>query len=228
EAASADEARRAADADVHRWTARAEALDAALGDLRAGLAAALDGVDGVLGPAVDLITTEPGCEAAVAAALGDVLRGVVARDADAARAALARLRSTGTAGTVLVPSAQPAFDLRSLPVHERRFALAAEAAEACQRAEAALAETRTALGEARRWEAAGDKALDSHRARQAAVAAAAARLQTERAEAEAEAAALEEHAIALAAQAEAEGGRRRELEAVLPALEAAEDEERRQ
>ena len=30
-------ARRAADADVHRWTARADALDAALGDLRSGL-----------------------------------------------------------------------------------------------------------------------------------------------------------------------------------------------
>ncbi|HYT39342.1 MAG TPA: chromosome segregation protein SMC, partial [Acidimicrobiia bacterium] len=74
---------------------------------------------------------------------------------------------------------------------------------------------------------AGDKALDSHRARRAAVVAAADRLRTERAEAEAEAAALEEHAVALAAQAEAEAGRRRELETALPGLEAAEDEERR-
>src|SRR5581483_11851075 len=73
-AAAAEEARRAADGDVHRWSARAEALDAALGDLRAGLAKALDGVEGLLGPAVDLITIEPGCESAVAAALGDVLR----------------------------------------------------------------------------------------------------------------------------------------------------------
>jgi chromosome segregation protein len=342
QAASAEEARRAADGDTHRWAARADALDAALGDLRAGLTAALDGVDGLLGPAIDLITIEPGCESAVAAALGEALRGVVARDAEAARSALARLRSTGTAGTVLVPvparSAtaddepafdfrsipvderqlagpagrdEPAFDFRSIPVDERRLAApagaralgacvgsivpglgvvlerllgatvvvdgtweqalsvalanpdlvvvtpdgdrldgrgawhaggttigatpaaaeeahrrAAEAAEARDRAETALGEARTAMEEARRWEAAGDKALDSHRARQAAVATAATRLQTERAEAEAEAAALEEHAAALAAQAEAEGQRRRTLEAALPALEEAEDDER--
>ena len=346
--AAADEARRAADADVHRWTARADALDAALGDLRAGLSAALGGVDGLLGPLVDLITIEPGCESAVAAALGEALRGVVARDADSARAALARLRSTGTAGTVLVPDAtplparppaggaepasdfrtipvierqlerpdggpEPAFHFRSIPVDERWFEVpdgarplascvgssvsglgavldrllastvvvdgtweqalsvavanpelvvvtpdgdrldgrgawhaggtaigatpaaaeeahrrAVEAGDARGRAEAALAEARTALDEARRWEAAGDKALDSHRARQAAVAAAATRLQAERAEAEAEAAALDEHAAALAAQAEAEAGRHRELETAFPDLEAAEDEERRQ
>jgi chromosome segregation protein len=312
-AASAEEARRAADADVHRWSARAEALDAALGDLRAGLAEALDGVDGLLGPAVDLITIEPGCESAVAAALGDVLRGVVARDAASARDALARLRSTGTAGTVLVAvaTAEPAFENRCIPVNERQFAVpagaralaecvgspvpgltavlgrllastvvvdgtweqalavalahpdlvvvtpdgdrldgrgawhaggvaigatpaaeeeahrrAAEAAEARDRAEAALAEARAALHEARRWEAAGDKALDSQRARQSAVVAAAARRHTERAEAEAEAAALDEHAAALAAQAEAEAARRRDIEAALPGLEAAEDKER--
>src|SRR5581483_3563606 len=77
---------------------------------------------------------------------------------------------------------------------------AVEAAGARDRAEAALAEARAAPDEARRWEAAGDKALDSQRARQAAVASAAARLRTERAEAEAEAGALDEHAAALAAQ----------------------------
>src|SRR5581483_4154542 len=125
--AAAEEERRSADGDVHRWSARAEALDAALGDLRAGLAKALDGVDGLLGPAVDLITIEPGCESAVAAALGDVLRGVVARDAGSARDALARLRSTGTAGTVLVPdaagTAEPAFENRSSPVNGRQLAL---------------------------------------------------------------------------------------------------------
>src|SRR5581483_5320171 len=285
QAAAAEEARRAADADVHRWSARAEALDAALGDLRAGLATALEGVDGLLGPAVDLITIEPGCESAAAAALGEVLRGVVARDAGSARAALARLRSPGTAGTVLVPDsageAEPAFENRCIPVDERQLdgpagsrpvagcvgtavpglgpvlgrilagtvvvvgtpdgdrfdgrgawhaggtaigatpaaaddahRRAVEAAGARDRAEAALAEARAVLDEARRWEAA--------------VASAAARLRTERAEAEAEAGALDEHAAALAAQAEAEAARRRELETALPALEAAEDDERRQ
>jgi chromosome segregation protein len=325
QAAAADEARRRADADVHRWTARADALDAALGDLRAGLTAALEGVDGLLGPVVDVIEIEAGSEAAVAAALGEVLRGVVANGPDAARAALARLRATGTAGTVLVPDlappaghataahAEPASDFRSISVNERQLGTpggarplascvgssvpglaqvldrllrvtvvvdgtweqalavalanpdlvvvtpdgdrldgrgawhaggtaigatpaaatdarrrATDAASARDRAEVALAEARTALDEARRWEAAGDKALDSHRARQAAVAAAAGRLQTERAEAEAEGAALDEHAAALAAQAEADAGRRRELEANLATLEAAEDEECRQ
>ena len=117
QAAEAEEARRAADADVHRWSARADALDAALGDLRTGLSAALDGVDGLLGPVVDLITIEPGAESAVAAALGEALRGVVARDAESARAALTRLRSTGTAGTVLVPATadDPACTIRSSP-----------------------------------------------------------------------------------------------------------------
>src|SRR5581483_8511429 len=340
---AAEEARRAADGDVHRWSARAESLDAALGDLRAGLAKALDGVDGLLGPVVDLITIEPGYEAAVAAALGEALRGVVARDAEAARAALARLRSAGTAGTVLVLAAavaEPACTSPDMAADERQLGTAAgaagavaepvctspdmaaderrlggpdgaralggcvgsgvpglgvvlgrllagtvvvdggweqalsvalahpelvvvtpdgdrldgrgawhaggaaigatpaaaeeahrraaEAAAARDRAAAALAEARTALDEARRWEAAGDKALDSHRARRAAVAAATERLGRERAEAEAEAAALEEHAAALAAQAEAEAARRREIEARLPGLEEAEDEERRQ
>jgi chromosome segregation protein len=336
-ASGAEEARRAADGEVHRWTARADAVEAALGDLRSGLAAALDGVDGLLGPVVDLITIEPGLESAVAAALGEALRGVVARDADAARAALARLRSAGTAGTVLVPdadagpaelasdfrsipvnerqlatpagAAEPAFDFRSIPVKERQLpegarplaagvgsavpglaavlerllgstvvfdgswddALAsaaaapdlivvtpdgdrldgrgawhtggatigatpaaaeeahrraAEAAEVRSRAEAALADAKVALEEARRWEAAGDKALDSHRARRASVVAAAERLATERAEAEAEAAALDEHAAALAAQAESELARREELETRYPELEAAEDAER--
>ena len=314
QAAEADQARRAADADVHRWTARADALDAALGDLRAGLSAALDGVDGLLGPVVDLVTIEPGCESAVAAALGEALRGVVARDAEAARAALTRLRATGTAGTVLVPApasgapgwpgpeprnadsgsspgARPLSGCvdsavaglgavlgrllaatvvvdgtweQALPValanpdlivvtpdgdrldgrgawHAGGTAIgatpaaaedahrrAAAAAEARDRAEGMLGEARTALDEARRWEAAGDKALDSHRARRAAVAVTAERLQTERAETEAEAAALEEHAGALGAQAEAEVARRRAVEQSLPALEAAEDEERRQ
>jgi chromosome segregation protein len=311
-AAQAEEARRAADADLHRWAARADALEAALGDLRSGLAAVLDDVDGVLGPLVDLITIEPGVESAVAAALGDALRGVVAGDADAARDALARLRSTGNAGTVIVPdrlsgvhdrgsgavrnagSAVPAgarplaecvdssipglgavldrlLDAtvvvdgsleQALPValahphlivvtpdgdrldgrgawHAGGAAIGAtpaaveearrQAAEATSRrdgADAAQAEARIALEEARRWEAAGDKALDSQRARRASVAAAAERLATERAEAEAEAAALEEHAAALAAQAESELARREALEARYPDLEAAEDAER--
>lgn len=121
-AAEAEDSRRAADADVHRWTARADALEAALGDLRAGLASALDGVDGLLGPVVDLITIDPGFESAVAAALGEALRGVVARDAGAGRAALTRLRSTGTAGTVLVPDGSDPGSVAAAPAGARPLA----------------------------------------------------------------------------------------------------------
>ncbi|MGH9283198.1 MAG: UDP binding domain-containing protein, partial [Acidimicrobiales bacterium] len=99
---------------------------------------------------------------------------------------------------------------------------AADAGESRGAAEAALHAARLALTEALRWETAGDKALDSHRARQAALAAEKARIDKERAEAEAERDALEHHARELAAQAEAEAARRAELEGVLPALEAAE------
>ncbi|HEY3238517.1 MAG TPA: chromosome segregation protein SMC, partial [Acidimicrobiia bacterium] len=105
---------------------------------------------------------------------------------------------------------------------------AAEAGDARRAAEAALEAARQALAEARRWEAAGDKALDSHRARQAALAAQKARIEGERAEAETERAALEHHAADLAIQAEAESARRAELEAALPALEEDERAEHRE
>ena len=54
---------------------------------------------------------------------------------------------------------------------------AAEAAESRRSAETALEAARQALAEAQRWEAAGDKALDSHRARQAGLLAQKARLE---------------------------------------------------
>ncbi len=74
------------------------------------------------------------------------------------------------AGRLARRAAPPSGRRRRRPT--RRAGKAVEAGDARDRAEAALADARTALDEARRWEAAGDKALDSHRARQAAVAAA--------------------------------------------------------
>jgi chromosome segregation protein len=311
-AAAAEAGLRAADAAVSTWTARAEALAAALGDLRAQVAAggALEGVDGIAGALVDLIEIEPGAEAAVAAGLGEALRAVVAEGEAIARTALERLRAAHEGGMVVVadataatpetpdrpgaggeahPGAMPLAGCvrsghpglhavlarmleRTVVVEgDRDGALAlalaqpglvvvtpegdrfcgsawraggpvagatpgavdearrqvTEAVEARRSGEAALETARQALDEARRWEAAGDKALDSHRARQAALASEKARIMRERDEAEAEAAALEDHARDLAAQAEAEAARRAELEAALPGLEEAEAAERR-
>ncbi len=310
-AAAAEAGLRAADAAVSTWTARAEALAAALGDLRAQVAAggALEGVDGIAGALVDLIEIEPGAEAAVAAGLGDALRAVVAESEISARTALERLRAAHEGGMVVVavataatpepdgagaggkghPGAMPlAGCVRSghlglnavlarmlertvLVEGDRDGALAlalaqpglvvvtpegdrfcgsawraggpvagatpgavdearrqvTEAVEARRSGEVALEAARQALDEARRWEAAGDKALDSHRARQAALASEKARITRERDEAETEQAALEDHARELAAQAEAEATRRAELEAALPGLEEAEAAERR-
>jgi chromosome segregation protein len=103
---------RSADAAVSAWTARAEALAVALGELRAQVTAggALDGVDGIAGALVDLIEIEPGAEAAVAAGLGDALRAVVAEDEASGRAALERLRAAAEGGMVVVAAAGPAME----------------------------------------------------------------------------------------------------------------------
>lgn len=107
-AAAAAEARlRVADAEAHGWAARAEALALALGELRASLAGSgcLEGVAGMAGPLVDLLESEPGAEAAVAAGLGDALRAIVVTDLTAAREALQRLRVGEAGGVVLVADA---------------------------------------------------------------------------------------------------------------------------
>ena len=98
----ADEHWRAAEAEVSRWRARAEALDLSLGAVRAaGGAAELDGIAGIEGPLVDHLEIEPGAEAAVASALGDAMRAVVVGSGDAARRALHRL-ADGDAHTLLL------------------------------------------------------------------------------------------------------------------------------
>ncbi len=98
----ADDALRAADADVARWHARAETLATALDAARdASAAAALDGVPGVVGPLVDHLEIDGAVEAAVHAVLGDALRGLVVDGPDSARRALTRL-AAGDTGAVLV------------------------------------------------------------------------------------------------------------------------------
>jgi chromosome segregation protein len=62
----------------------------------------LEAVDGVVGTVVDHLEIESGAETAVAAALGEAMRAVVVRDADAARRAVERLRVGDAHALVIV------------------------------------------------------------------------------------------------------------------------------
>ncbi len=99
----ADEARRRADADAHAWRARAEALAMALDEARTATGVEhLEGIGGVVGPLVEHIEIAEGAEKAVAAALGEGMRALVVRDADAARAAIERLADGDAHALLLV------------------------------------------------------------------------------------------------------------------------------
>jgi chromosome segregation protein len=91
--ADAEVALRAADADRHAWTARAEALSLALDQARSRAGAErLASVSGVIGTLLDLVDIDEGWEAAVEAAAGEALAAVVVDGVDAARAAVAALQ----------------------------------------------------------------------------------------------------------------------------------------
>jgi chromosome segregation protein len=106
--AAAEEARRGADADRHRWSARAEALSQALDEARARAGARrLAGVEGMLGALLELVEVEEGWEAAFEAAAGDALSAVVMDGEGAARQGLARLAGQKTPGAVIALSARP-------------------------------------------------------------------------------------------------------------------------
>jgi chromosome segregation protein len=98
----ADAAARDAATEASRWRARAEMLAAALDEAHAAAGGEdLAGVDGVLGPLVDLLDIDAGAEVAVAAALGDALRAIVV-DGDAARGAIERLKRGDRQALLLV------------------------------------------------------------------------------------------------------------------------------
>ena len=99
----ADAAHRAAEAEASRWRARAEMLALALEEAHAATSQdAIADVDGVLGPLVDLLDIDEGCETAVAAALGDALKAVVVDGGEAARAAVQRLKQGDRQALLLV------------------------------------------------------------------------------------------------------------------------------
>ena len=99
----ADETHRKAESDASRWRARAEMLALALDEAHAAAGGEdIAGLDGVLGPLVDLLEIDDGCEIAVAAALGDALKAIVVDGDDAARAAVERLKRGDRQALLLV------------------------------------------------------------------------------------------------------------------------------
>ena len=105
---AAEDALRSADADRHRWTARAEALAMALDAARSRAGAEhLAHLDGVVGTLLELVEVDAGWEAAFEAAAGEALAAVVVASADAGRAALAHLHDGSVPGAVLALGVTP-------------------------------------------------------------------------------------------------------------------------
>ena len=98
----ATQASATASASLAHWNARVEVLREALETARsrAGLQHLAE-IGGVVGALVDLIRIDEGWEAAVHAALGDAVAGIVMRDASAARNALNSLDAQNVNGAVL-------------------------------------------------------------------------------------------------------------------------------
>ncbi|MDP9402673.1 MAG: AAA family ATPase, partial [Actinomycetota bacterium] len=85
---------RAAERDQQTWSARVEALTLALDASRARAGVErLGGVGGVVGTLLELVEVDAGWQAAFEAAVGEALAAVVVDDVDAARRALAHLKS---------------------------------------------------------------------------------------------------------------------------------------
>ncbi|HEY8471318.1 MAG TPA: chromosome segregation protein SMC [Natronosporangium sp.] len=107
------DAERAAEKEVTQWQAREEAL--ALGlrrkDGAGALLAAADRVPGLIGSVASLLTVEPGCEAALAAALGGLADAVaVGAVEDAAEALrLLKIEDAGRA-SILIGGQAPGAD----------------------------------------------------------------------------------------------------------------------
>jgi chromosome segregation protein len=100
--AQAEDEVRAAEQDVHTWSARAEALALALDEARARAGAErLAEVAGVVGTLLELVEVDEGWEAAFEAAAGEAIAAVVVDGVETARTALRQLRESGANGAVL-------------------------------------------------------------------------------------------------------------------------------
>ena len=112
QAAQAEQARRDADAEQNRWSARAEALAQALDEARARAGARrLAGLPGLVGALVELVELDEGLGAAFEAAAGEALSAVLMDSEASARSALGHLASQGATGAVIALSGgQPSGD----------------------------------------------------------------------------------------------------------------------
>ena len=91
-----------AEADHHRWVARAEALTLALDEARARSGAQRHpAVEGDRGTLLDLVAVDAGCQAPVHAAAGDANPAQIVDGTDTARLALTELASGDATGAVL-------------------------------------------------------------------------------------------------------------------------------
>jgi chromosome segregation protein len=121
------DAERAAEKDATQWKAREEAL--ALGlrrkDGAGALLAGADRVPGLLGSVAALLTVEPGCEGALAAALGLLADAVAVSDVDGAQAAIEMLKAddSGRAAVLIGGSDMPAKGDRPALPEGARWAL---------------------------------------------------------------------------------------------------------
>ncbi len=98
----AEEALRQAEQELHRSTARADALERALDEARGAAGAELlAGIDGVVGTLLDVVEVDAGWEEAFEAAAGASVAAVVVSGSVPAKAALSRLRQGGATGAVL-------------------------------------------------------------------------------------------------------------------------------
>ncbi len=104
--AVAEDRARSAEGEGRAWTARRDALAAALDEAHARAGAQrLAGLDGVVGTLLDLVEIDAGWEAAFEAGAGEALAAVVVRDVATAREALARVQSQGASGAVIALAA---------------------------------------------------------------------------------------------------------------------------
>ncbi|MGH9055698.1 MAG: chromosome segregation protein SMC [Acidimicrobiales bacterium] len=104
----ASDLRRSAEAEHHRWSARAEALAQALDNARAAAGAErLAPVAGVVGTLMELVEIDAGFEVAFEAAVGEVLSAVIVDGPDSARRGLEELHRLAAGGS-LVALPEPA------------------------------------------------------------------------------------------------------------------------
>ncbi|HEY3895682.1 MAG TPA: chromosome segregation protein SMC [Pseudonocardiaceae bacterium] len=106
-------AHREAEQQRASWRARMEALSLGLERKDGAHTVLAAGLPGVLGPVAELITVDPGAEAAVAAALGAATDALAASDMDVASAAVALLRDQDAGRAGLIIGGAPAAEDRS-------------------------------------------------------------------------------------------------------------------